>query len=159
MGVFAREQWFLLTLKKLCFAHSLLIGKIWQKKSWIISMEEKKPLSSKPRGLDLNVFLFLFVLNIFMHFYAVLFIYLFFCLTCHSTVWCLLQLSPSSPQTLVSPLIMNSHKLLYFKKDKVSLPSLDSKNIFKSLNLDDVDWGHRLFNVQDYKVLWITLSV
>jgi len=61
-----------------------------------------------------------------MHVYAILLFYLF-CLakTCQSTVWCLLQLSPSSPQSLVSPLIMNIHKLLYSKKNKVSLPSLD----------------------------------
>ena len=115
-----------LQFEKLCFAHSLLIGKIW-KKAELLAWKGKKRLSSKPRGLNLNVFLFLFVLNLFMHFYAILFFF-FAWQKLANPLSGVSYNSLSAHLSLVSPLnIMNSHKLLYFKNNRVSLLSLDSK--------------------------------
>jgi hypothetical protein len=56
----------------------------WQnfkKKAELLAWKENKRLSSKPRGLDLNVFFFLFVLILSMHVYAILlFLFILFIL-------------------------------------------------------------------------------
>ena len=124
--VVAREQLSFFTLKKLCLAHSLLIVKIW-KKAELLAWKEKNRLSSKPRGLDLNVFSFLFVLILSMHVYAILF-FLFVLLGKNLPIHCLV--SPTTLSQLTSKSCISTDKLLYFKKNKVSLPSLDSKKYF-----------------------------